>query len=104
MYELLGKNRIFNYVPSHYVDRIPSANRDPLLIRVNEAMVFFYNTELHPDSAPISNVWELTQEKYRGRVEIKNPNSKVKSDRDKKHRDFGIRALFNYIVWFFGRK
>jgi hypothetical protein len=32
MYELLGKNRIFNYVPSHYVDRIPSENRDPLLI------------------------------------------------------------------------
>ena len=46
MYELLGKNRIFNYVPSHYVDRIPSENRDPLLIRVNEAMVFFYNTEV----------------------------------------------------------
>jgi len=75
IHELLGKNRIFNYVPSHYVDRIPSANRDPLLIRVNEAMVFFYNTELHPDSAPISNVWELTQEKYRGRVGIKNPMS-----------------------------
>ena len=32
MYELLGKNRIFNYVPAHYVDRIPSENRDPLLI------------------------------------------------------------------------
>ena len=31
MYELLGKNRIFNYVPAHYVDRIPSENRDPLL-------------------------------------------------------------------------
>ena len=73
IYELLGKNRIFNYVPAHYVDRIPLKNRDPLLIRVNEAMVFFYNTELHPDVAPISNVWELTQEKYRGRVGVKNP-------------------------------
>ena len=73
IYELLEKNRIFNYVPSHYVDRIPLENRDPLLIRVNEAMVFFYNTELHPDVAPISNVWELTQEKYRGRVGVKNP-------------------------------
>ncbi|MGY9044368.1 MAG: iron ABC transporter substrate-binding protein, partial [Rhodobacterales bacterium] len=30
IYELLGKNRIFNYVPSHYIDRIPSENRDPL--------------------------------------------------------------------------
>jgi iron(III) transport system substrate-binding protein len=75
MYELLGKNRIFNYVPSQFVDRIPEENRDPLLIRVNEAMVFFYNTEVHPNGAPISNVWELTQEKYRGKVGIKNPMS-----------------------------
>jgi len=75
MYELLGKNRIFNYVPAHFMDRIPTENRDPLLIRVNEAMVFFYNKEVHPDGAPISNVWELTEEKYRGRVGIKNPMS-----------------------------
>ena len=75
MYELLGKNRIFNYVPAHFIDRIPTENRDPLLIRVNEAMVFFYNKEVHPDGAPISNVWELTEEKYRGRVGIKNPMS-----------------------------
>ena len=75
MYELLGKNRIFNYVPIHFIDRIPTENRDPLLIRVNEAMVFFYNKEVHPDGAPISNVWELTEEKYRGRVGIKNPMS-----------------------------
>jgi iron(III) transport system substrate-binding protein len=38
-------------------------------------MVFFYNKEVHPDGAPISNVWELTEEKYRGRVGIKNPMS-----------------------------
>jgi iron(III) transport system substrate-binding protein len=75
MYELLGKNRIFNYVPAHFLDSIPEENRDPLLIRVNEAMVFFYNTEVHPNGAPISNVWELTQEKYRGKVGIKNPMS-----------------------------
>lgn len=75
IHELLGKHRIFNYVPAHFVDRIPKENRDPLLIRVNEAMVFFYNAEANPNGAPISNVWELTQEKYRGRVGIKNPMS-----------------------------
>ncbi len=40
IYEMLNKNRLVNYVPHHYVDRIPQENRDPLLIRVNEAMVF----------------------------------------------------------------
>ena len=73
VYELLGKNRIFNYVPAAYRDRIPQENRDPLLIRVNEAIVFFYNTEANPDGPPVSNVWELTQEKFRGKVGIKNP-------------------------------
>jgi len=75
IHELLANNRIFNYVPAHFKDRIPEENRDPLLIRVNEAMVFFYNAETNPDGAPISNVWELTQEQYRGRVGIKNPMS-----------------------------
>ena len=73
IYELLNNGRIFNYVPAHFVDRIPEENRDPLLIRVNEAIVFFYNTDANPDGAPISNVWELTQDQYRGRVGIKDP-------------------------------
>lgn len=73
IHELLGNARIFNYVPAHFMDRIPEENRDPLLIRVNEAIVFFYNTEANPDGPPISNVWEVTQEKFRGRIGIKNP-------------------------------
>ena len=56
IHELLGKHRIFNYVPAHFVDRIPLENREPLLIRVNEAMTFFYNAESNPNGSPISNV------------------------------------------------
>ena len=73
IHELLANNRIFNYVPAQFKDRIPEENRDPLLVRVNEAMVFFYNAQANPDGAPFSNVWELTQEQYRGRVGIKDP-------------------------------
>ncbi|MEE9428466.1 MAG: iron ABC transporter substrate-binding protein [Paracoccaceae bacterium] len=73
IHELLGKGRIYNYVPAHYLDRIPVENRDPLLIRVNEAIVFFYNTETYSDGAPVTNVWELTQERFKGRIGIKDP-------------------------------
>lgn len=73
IHELLANSRIFNYVPQHFVDKIPEENRDPLLVRVNEAIVFFYNTDANPDGAPISNVWELTQEQFRGRVALKDP-------------------------------
>ncbi len=75
IYEMLNKNRLVNYVPHHYKDRIPKENRDPLLIRVNEAMVFLYNREAYPDAPPVKNVWELTEPKFKGRVGMKNPLS-----------------------------
>lgn len=75
IYEMLNKNRLVNYVPHHYIDRIPKENRDPLLIRVNEAMVFLYNREAYPDAPPVKNVWELTEPKFKGRVGMKNPLS-----------------------------
>ena len=75
IFEMLNKNRLVNYVPHHYVDRIPRENRDPLLIRVNEAMVFLYNMEAYPDAPPFTNLWELTEAKFKGRVGMKNPLS-----------------------------
>ncbi len=75
IYEMLNKNRLVNYVPHHYMDRIPKENRDPLLIRVNEAMVILYNMEAYPDAPPIKNLWELTEAKFKGRVGMKNPLS-----------------------------
>jgi iron(III) transport system substrate-binding protein len=75
IHEMLNKNRIFNYVPQQYMDRIPPENRDPLLIRVNEAMVVFYNREAYPDGPPVKNIWELTEPDFKGRVGIKNPMS-----------------------------
>ena len=75
VHEMLNKDRIFNYVPAAYVDRIPVENRDPLLIRVNEAIVVMYNGEAYPDAPPLTNVWELTEPKFKGQIGIKNPMS-----------------------------
>ena len=73
IHELLAKNRIFNYVPAHFVDRIPTGNREPLLIRVDEAVSVFYNAEAYPDAAPITNIWELTEPTFKGKVGMKDP-------------------------------
>ena len=73
IHELLANHRIFNYVPQHFEDKIPEENKDPLLVRVNEAIVFFYNTDSNPEGPPISNVWELTQEQFRGKIGLKDP-------------------------------
>ncbi len=72
---MVNKNYLVNYVPQAYIDRIPEEGRDPLLIRVNEAMVIFYNAEAYPSAPPIKNLWELTEEKFKGRIGMKNPMS-----------------------------
>lgn len=75
IHEMLNKGRIHNYVPQRYLDRIPAENRDPLLIRVNEAIVVYYNREAYPDTPPVKNIWELTDPKFQGRVGIIDPMS-----------------------------
>ena len=64
-----------NHVPAAYVDRIPVENREPPLTRVNEAMVNMYNGKAYPDAPPITNVWELTEPEFKGRIGIKDPMS-----------------------------
>lgn len=72
VYEFLAKNRIVNFVPSTLADQIPAENKEPVLVRILEAIVFLYNAEAN-EAPPISNIWELTTEKYKGKVVIKNP-------------------------------
>ncbi len=72
IYDLVENNRVVNFVPSMFKDRIAEENREPALVRIMEAIVFMYNTEVH-DAPPISNLWELTTEAYRGKVVIKDP-------------------------------
>ncbi|MBT4068804.1 MAG: solute-binding protein [Candidatus Marinimicrobia bacterium] len=75
IHEMLNKNLLVNYVPHHFKSRIPKAFRDPLLIRVNEAVVFFYNMEEYPKNPPVTNIWEFTEPKFKARVGMKNPLS-----------------------------
>ena len=75
IHEMLNKNRIVNYVPHHFKNQIPKENREPLLVRINEAVAVLYNGQAHPNAAPIKNIWELTQAKWKGKVGIKNPLS-----------------------------
>ena len=75
IHEMLNKNLLVNYVPHHFKKRIPKEYRDPLLIRVNEAVVFFYNMEDFPNGSPVTNIWEFTEPRFKGRVGMKNPMS-----------------------------
>ncbi len=73
VHELWGKNRIVNFVPDVFKDRIPKKFREPVLIRVLEAVVFMYNGEAHPDMAPVKNIWEFTEARWKGKLVLKDP-------------------------------
>ncbi len=72
IHELLGNNRIVNFVPDTVADEIPEEYKNPVLVRVLEGIVFLYSTEAY-DAEPISNIWELTTPEWKGRVVIKTP-------------------------------
>ena len=73
IHALWGKNRIVNFVPDIFKDSIPVENREPVLIRVLEAVVFMYNGEAHPDQPPVNNIWELTEPRWKGKLVMKDP-------------------------------
>lgn len=73
IYEMLNKNRIVNFIPDTVADDIPEALSEPLLVGLEEAIVFYYNEEFYGDTAPISNIWELTTPEWRGNSVIKTP-------------------------------
>ena len=73
IHELLGNFRMVNFVPDMYKDQIPEELREPLLARIVEGYVLLYNQEFYGDTPPISNIWELTEEKWRGKVVLKDP-------------------------------
>ncbi|HHK75288.1 MAG TPA: ABC transporter substrate-binding protein [Rhizobiales bacterium] len=73
VHELWGKNRIVNFVPDMFKDKIPLAYREPVLIRVLEAVVFMYNGEAYPDAPPVKNIWEFTEPRWKGKLVMKDP-------------------------------
>lgn len=72
MFDLLPNHRIVNYVPGYLMDRIPAADREPLLTHVIEAYGILYNSEANPQP-PIKNIWELTEPQWKGRFSMKSP-------------------------------
>ncbi len=69
--ELLPNGYIYPYIPSFLEGkRIDDNAKIPALMY--EAVMFAYNNSVYSKS-PISNWWELTEEKWRGKVLMPNP-------------------------------
>ena len=70
--ELLQTGYLQNYVPAAFSEKIPKAYQNPLVfVFMNKVLV--YNTETFPNGAPIKNIWELTEPKWKGKFFFKSP-------------------------------
>jgi iron(III) transport system substrate-binding protein len=74
-----GAELVGNVIPHEYVWRfvpeglhVPEELTDPLLISRFGTTMLAYNSELN-DACPVSNLWELTQPEWRGKVVVEDP-------------------------------
>ncbi len=72
--QLVPQQFVENYLPADMAAKIPAEFQNPLAISTN-ANVWAYNTEAH-DKCPVSNVWELTEPKWKGKVALVDPLTK----------------------------
>lgn len=72
--QLLPSEVLVSWVPGDIEPTIPELYRNPLAISTN-ANVWAYNTEVHAE-CPVSNIWQLTDPEWRGKVAMVDPLSK----------------------------
>lgn len=70
---LVAPDYLTGYVPPSFASRVSSRYRDPLLAHRLSTKVLMYNEAAHPDGAPVTNLWELTTDAWRGRVIMVDP-------------------------------
>jgi len=57
---------------------IPEVNAErPFAVARHSTDVIGYNNKVYPDGCPINNIWQLTEEKYRGKFFMEDPMSDV---------------------------
>ncbi len=71
--ELLKSGIIAPYVPPRISDRVPAEFQSPLLAQRLSTKVLMYNESANPEGAPVSNLWALTTDEWRGRVVMVDP-------------------------------
>ncbi|MBR4530061.1 MAG: extracellular solute-binding protein [Lachnospiraceae bacterium] len=69
---LVDTGIVVPYLPADIADHMTGAFADGTVSFLNEAELLLYSTAIH-DACPVGNIWELTEEKYRGRIYMPNP-------------------------------
>lgn len=71
--DLLAPGIIEAYVPPRIADLVADEYKSPLLAQRLSTKVLMYNEEANPNGSPITNLWQLTTDEWRGRVLMVDP-------------------------------
>lgn len=71
--DLIPQGYVINWVPQDLADLIPIELQYPLTYRLGQR-VFGYNFESY-DSSPVTNIWQLTEPEWKGRVFFRDPTT-----------------------------
>lgn len=72
--ELVEPGIVYTYIPQDIKPFMREGHADRELDFIGEAIMLCYNT-VQFDRQPIQNIWELTEEQYRGKIIMANPLS-----------------------------
>lgn len=70
--ELIPRGYVEPYTPETMRGVINEQFLDPVNFRL-QPRVFGYNPEVYPDGSPVTNIWQLTEEEWNGRVFLRDP-------------------------------
>lgn len=71
--ELVQGGYLEAFVPPQFMELVPEEYQAPLLSNRISTKVLLYNEVAYPDGSPITNLWQLTEEEWSGRVVIVDP-------------------------------
>jgi iron(III) transport system substrate-binding protein len=71
--ELVTGGYLEAFVPPQFAELVPEELQTPLLAHRISSKVLMYNEAAYPDGSPITNLWELTQPEWSGRVVMVDP-------------------------------
>lgn len=69
--QLIPTGAVTSWTPPDLAEKIDPDYQDPLVV-VASANLWTYNTEIY-DSCPVSNIWELTEPEWKGKVAMQDP-------------------------------
>lgn len=70
--KLIPSGYVVSYVPPDLASVIPTKYQSPLIYQLQPRM-FGYNTEVYGDKCPVTNVWQLTEPAWKGKVILRDP-------------------------------